>query len=85
MSLQCKPLSCLCRFELPEGMQRDKFLETEQVAWVTLQPREGLPLKVTPLDPPKAPLAAPQSRYSPPATPTRSETPQKRPGSPLDS
>ena len=44
-------LSCLSRFELPEGMQRDKFLETDQVAWITMQPKNGLPLRVTTLTP----------------------------------
>ena len=36
-------------FELPEGVERDKFLEEKEVAWVTLQARHGLPLKVTPV------------------------------------
>ena len=36
-------------FELPEGVQREEFLEKEEVWWVTLQAKHGLPLKVTPV------------------------------------
>ena len=36
-------------FELPEGVQREKFIEEEEVWWVTLQAKHGLPLKVTPI------------------------------------
>lgn len=36
-------------FELPEGVQREKFIEKEEVWWVTLQAKHGLPLKVTPI------------------------------------
>lgn len=38
------------RFELPDGVKRDRFIQEDQVAWVTLQPRNGLYLRVTPLD-----------------------------------
>ena len=37
------------QFQLPEGVQREAFLETEEVNWVTLQPRSGLLLKVSPV------------------------------------
>ena len=37
------------QFQLPEGVSREAFLETEEVNWVTLQPRSGLLLKVTPV------------------------------------
>ena len=36
-------------FELPEGVQREKFIEEEEVWWVTLQAKHGLPLKITPI------------------------------------
>ena len=36
-------------FELPEGVQREKFLEEEEVWWMTLQAKHGVPLKVTPV------------------------------------
>ncbi|KAL3157249.1 hypothetical protein ABBQ38_001484 [Trebouxia sp. C0009 RCD-2024] len=36
-------------FELPKGMQREKFIEEEEVWWVTLQTKHGVPLKVTPV------------------------------------
>ncbi len=36
-------------FELPEGVQREKFIDEEEVWWVTLQAKHGLPLKVTPI------------------------------------
>ena len=36
-------------FELPDGVQREKFIEEEEVWWVTLQARHGLPMKVTPI------------------------------------
>ena len=34
-------------FELPEGTQREKFLEEEQVAWITLQAKHGIALTVS--------------------------------------
>ena len=34
-------------FELPEGTQREKFIEEEEVAWVTLQARRGVLLRVS--------------------------------------
>ncbi len=37
------------RFEMPEGLNRDEFLKNEQVWLVTLQPKHGLPLKITPV------------------------------------
>ena len=37
------------RFELPAGVSRERFIETEEVTWVTLQTRQGLLLKLTPL------------------------------------
>ena len=37
------------KFELPEGIDREKFIEEEEVWWVTLQPRQGLNLKLTSL------------------------------------
>ena len=37
------------RFELPEGVSRERFIETEEVTWVTLQTRQGLLLKLTSL------------------------------------
>ncbi|KAL0048837.1 hypothetical protein WJX82_000386 [Trebouxia sp. C0006] len=36
-------------FKLPEGVQREKFIDEEEVWWVTLQAKHGLPLKVTPI------------------------------------
>lgn len=36
------------QFELPNGVQREEFIEVHEVAWVTLQPEGGLFLKVTP-------------------------------------
>jgi hypothetical protein len=36
-------------FELPDGVEREKFIEEEQVWWVTLQGKNGVPLKVKPL------------------------------------
>ena len=36
-------------FELPEGVQREEFLEEEEVWWVTLQAKHGVPLKVIPV------------------------------------
>ena len=36
-------------FELPDGIQRAKFIEQNEVWWVTLQARNGLPLKVKPI------------------------------------
>ena len=36
-------------FELPEGVQREKFIEEEEVWWVTLQTKHGVPLKVIPV------------------------------------
>lgn len=36
-------------FRLPEGFQREKFLEEEEVWWITLQAKHGLPLKVIPV------------------------------------
>ncbi len=41
-------------FELPEGVQREKFIDEEEVWWVTLQAKHGLPLKVTPITPVQA-------------------------------
>lgn len=43
------------RFELPDGVQRESFLEIEQVTWVTLQPREGVFLKALPHQPEGSP------------------------------
>lgn len=37
------------RFELPEGVTRDAFLEKQQVYMITLQTRHGLPLQVVPV------------------------------------
>ena len=34
-------------FQLPEGVQRDKFVEEEEVAWVTLQAKHGVRLRVS--------------------------------------
>ncbi len=34
-------------FELPEGVQREKFIEEEEVWWVTMQAKHGTPLRVT--------------------------------------
>ena len=34
-------------FELPEGVVRKKFIEEEQVAWVTLQAKHGIALRVS--------------------------------------
>lgn len=36
-------------FELPEGIQREKFIDEEEVWWITLQTKHGVPLKVTPV------------------------------------
>ena len=36
-------------FELPEQVSRQKFVEEEEVWWVTLQAKNGVPLKVTPI------------------------------------
>ncbi|KAL3157252.1 hypothetical protein ABBQ38_001486 [Trebouxia sp. C0009 RCD-2024] len=36
-------------FELPEGIQREKFIEEEEVWWITLQTKHGVHLKVTPV------------------------------------
>ncbi|KAA6425449.1 MAG: cytochrome P450 [Trebouxia sp. A1-2] len=33
-------------FQLPEGVQREKFIEEEEVAWVTLQAKHGMHLRV---------------------------------------
>jgi len=33
-------------FQLPEGVQREKFVEEEEVAWVTLQAKHGVRLRV---------------------------------------
>ena len=33
-------------FELPEGVEREKFIREEEVWWVTLQPRHGMQLRV---------------------------------------
>ena len=62
-------------------MQRDKFLETEQVAWVTLQPRQGLLLKVTPLASQQTPSTATEGPVTPPETPS---LPTKTPLTPSD-
>ena len=37
------------QFDLPEGVNREKFIETDEVWWVTLQVKEDLLLKLTPL------------------------------------
>ena len=34
-------------FQLPEGVEREKFVEEEEVAWVTLQARHGVRLRVS--------------------------------------
>lgn len=34
-------------FELPEGVVRKKFIEEEQVAWVSLQAKHGIALRVS--------------------------------------
>lgn len=41
-------LSRFC-FALPDGVQREKFIEEEEVWWITLQARHGLNLRVTPV------------------------------------
>ena len=38
-----------CLYVQTDGVSRDRFLEEEQVLWISLQPRTGLPLKVTPI------------------------------------
>ena len=35
------------QFALPEGVQREKFIEEEEVWWITLQLKHGLNLRVT--------------------------------------
>ncbi len=35
-------------FALPDGVQREEFIEENEVWWITLQLRHGLTLKVTP-------------------------------------
>ena len=34
-------------FQLPEGVERDRFVEEEEVAWVTLQAKHGVCLRVS--------------------------------------
>ena len=34
-------------FKLPEGVVREKFIEEEQVSWVTLQAKHGINLRVS--------------------------------------
>ena len=34
-------------FQLPEGIERDRFVEEEEVAWVTLQAKHGVRLRVS--------------------------------------
>ncbi|KAL3140970.1 hypothetical protein ABBQ32_005492 [Trebouxia sp. C0010 RCD-2024] len=41
-------LSRFC-FALPEGVHREKFIEEEEVWWITLQVRHGLKLRVSPI------------------------------------
>ena len=36
-------------FKLPEGVNREGFIEEHEVAWVSLQIKDGLFLKVTPI------------------------------------
>ncbi len=36
-------------FELPEGVSREKFIEEEEVWWVTLQAKNGVRLNVHPI------------------------------------
>ena len=36
-------------FELPKGVERERFIEEEEVAWVTLQTKHGVRLQVTPV------------------------------------
>lgn len=36
-------------FQLPEGVQRDQFLEEEEVWWITLQAKNGVFLEVQPI------------------------------------
>ena len=36
-------------FALPDTVSRDKFIEEQQVFWVTLKTKEGLNLKVKPI------------------------------------
>lgn len=36
-------------FELPEGVQREKFVEEEEVWWLTMQAKNGFPLRVRPI------------------------------------
>ncbi|KAL3146212.1 hypothetical protein ABBQ32_002914 [Trebouxia sp. C0010 RCD-2024] len=36
-------------FELPDGVQREKFIEEEEVWWVSLQAKNGMHLRVTPV------------------------------------
>lgn len=37
------------QFALPEGVQRERFIEEEEVWWITLQLKHGLNLRVTPV------------------------------------
>ena len=37
------------QFALPEGVQRERFIEEEEVWWITLQLKHGLRLRVTPV------------------------------------
>ena len=41
-------LSRFC-FALPDGVQREKLIEEEEVWWITLQVRNGLNLRVSPV------------------------------------
>ena len=36
-------------FELPEGVHREKFIDEEEVWWVTLQAKNGVRLNVQPI------------------------------------
>ena len=36
-------------FKLPDGVTRERFVEEHEVAWVSLQIKDGLFLKVTPI------------------------------------
>ena len=49
-------------FALPEGIEREKFIQEEEVWWITLQLKHGLNLRVTPISAlADAPSTPPQS------------------------
>ena len=50
------------RFALPDGVEREKFIQEEEVWWITLQLKHGLNLRVTPVSAlADAPSTPPQS------------------------